>query len=302
MKKTLFEIWLAICQKAGINTTGEAFAKFKEAIGNIEVDEAIATAIGTLMTEEAAKNSPSIKAHFTAQALNGVDTAFEIALTEAGFTAEEIKGMKDTEANTFKRPAQVISKLKEKLGKDTGTGDEKSRKKLDDLTNMVNTLQAEKATIVETHKAELASHISQMEGQQVDFALKGMFGGLAKNPHISPELFDDYASVALSKKLATLGAKIVMKSGQLAVVKADDPTLDFHHDNVKLTPQAIIDLVATESKLVAVSDGNHVTRTGTLGGDGDKGTTPNPAAKPGVNAIRQALDESRESFQFGAEE
>ena len=146
----LTEVLKSIASQSGVSETELQSIMENSALASIEIDDAISTRLTVpRLTMESAKANPDLKKHFTAQALNGVDSEMQRLMNDMGVSAEvqtEINGL-DT---TFKRVPALMKKIQELESKKQGAGSEDVAK----MNQKISDLNAELAKTNETFANE----------------------------------------------------------------------------------------------------------------------------------------------------
>jgi hypothetical protein len=235
----------------------------------IDIPDEVANAMDSeLMSLDGAKNNAQVKSHFTALALNGIDTELANTVNELGLDGEIFK----SEKTTYSKMVALRNKVKELVEK---KGDATGKEKVE-LQKQINELNEKLGKTMDAHKAEL-ENLKQQHGEQMMDHL--MFSSLKGRNYANKEMPADVqvelAKLLLSKTLEKRGAKPVNENGVLKLKQASDTALDFFDENHK--PVAYEDFVAktlSENKLLAVSDsakGNNQSKP-PFGGEPFKGT------------------------------
>jgi hypothetical protein len=225
----------------------------------IDIPDELANAmVSELMSLSGAKNNSSIKSHFIAEALNGVDTELVNTVNELGIDAEIFKDKK----NTYDKIRILREKIKELQEQ---KGDAKGKEKAE-LQKQINDLNDKLGKTIESHKAEIGKLTQQYDDKMMEHL---MFSSLQDKDYANRDMPKDVqvklAKLLLTETLAKRGAKPVNDNGVLKLKRADDTGLEFFDENHK--PVAYEDFVAktlTDNKLLAVSDptkGNNPLRT-----------------------------------------
>jgi hypothetical protein len=229
-----------------------------------------------LMSLDGAKNNASIKSHFTALALNGVDKELGNTVSELGIEDDIFKSEKDTYGKVRTLSAK-IKELVEKKG-DSG-GKEKA-----DLVRQINELNAKMAKIIEEHNAEVGSMKQQHEEHLMDFLVQSSLQGKNyANKDIPAEANTKLAKTLLTEALTQRGAKLVKENNVLKLKQASDATLDLYDENHKpVAYDDFVNKVLADYKLLAVSDPKKVITPAALPGQGG-------AANPNTAGIDAAI-------------
>lgn len=292
----------SLAVKAGIPADHKALIDIlsKAELANAEISEEIGGALESgLISMDAAKNNPTLKAHYFAQALNGVDAETTRIMDEYGFD-EDAKAELLAEKSSMKRVnalAQKIKALEERKAAAT-------KKDQPDLQEKINALQKEKADAVKAMEQKIAELQATHENDITSMAKRNILA--AKNyaaSHLPADVNITTADILINRELETAGAKIVRKNGVLALVNATDPNMDYYDkSNNRPTVEQFIDGVLAQNKLLAVSNAQ---AAGNGQGAMPNGQQFNPAgnaadAPQGDNRNDALFDGLLKDFQTGS--
>lgn len=274
---------------------GEAFTVFAKAAGLDLTDAKYADILATqgdmkedILTLDLARNNPDLKAHFHAQAFNGIDATIDELAKANGLSDDQIAELKAEKAtgkrlNLFNKLVNetYAAKIKD-AGKDKSST---AQAEIDRLT-------AEAKAIKESYEAKLAEKEKSLNDTLFNFEYDGVLG----KHQLAVELSKDILRPQTLAWIADKGAKVVRgEDGKLKLVNANDPTLDFTLNNEKPSVDGLVSALLAEKKLLKVTEpaGN--------GGADNKGT---PAkVTPGSDANTSIADKSalfKEAFEKGA--
>lgn len=262
--KNLADLLNVLAKTAGISEDNEEFKaliQIKE-LATTNVPEDLAKSFtdsleGGLLSIDAAKNNKEIKDHFTALALNGVDTEIEKVIADMDLDEETKTLLKNTDS-TYKKVSLIPTRLKakyealiEEAKKDNGGED---TEKLTAANTTISELNKELSTIKENtvgkelHDTAIANHAAQL----MDLNIKTLLGGkkltstLPRNVAIAAakNVFDE----ALKEKGISLDASDGLK------LKSADGSQDYYDkNNQPVTVDAFIDTLLADNKLLDVS-------------------------------------------------
>ncbi len=253
--KTLFE---NLAKKAGVDITDEGFAKTLELIKDFEVSEEIATKLeSNLYDIEGAKQNYTLKQHFTATSLNGVDAQLKEALSELiedDSTISEILGIKTTNAR-IKASLFKIRELESAKAKAEGKGDDgKAKKAQEEIDRLLADWKTKEATYLSQIEQEKSSKFSEIEKLQHKFFLQGLDYDKSKTMEENLLLADFH----INNELLAKGVKRIYntETDRFELKRADDITLDYLDErNNKTSYEDFSKGVLLNRKLLAVSDG-----------------------------------------------
>jgi hypothetical protein len=269
----------SLAVKAGIPADHKALIDIlsKAELSNTEISDEIGNAIeGAVMSLEAAKNNPVLKAHYFAQALNGIDAETLRAMDEFGLD-EDSKSELLAEKSSMKRVSGLISKIKTLEAKKSDA----ARKDQPDIQAKINELQKEKADAIHAMEAKLTAMQSTHANELTAMSVRNI---LAAKKYAASHLPDDVnlttADVVTQRALAAQGAQIVRENGVLKLVNASDPSMDFYDkSNNRPSVEQFIDAALAENKLLAVSNAPNAPVS--TNGNNYNGQQFNPPAQPG---------------------
>lgn len=206
-----------------------------------------------LMTLDVAKENPILKQHFRPVYLNPIDEAIsKTYLSEYGIDGEFATAI-NGEKSTYEKIGLMLKAVKtlEEKKSAAATGDKKSYiEKIDALNGQIieekNKLQRETARLT-----------SENAAKELNWNIKGVAGKYNYSDSIPGDRSDviDYAVNILNKQLLADGAKpIIDQQGQLRLVSASDPALDFTRENQKVNFSDYFDKLVADKKLIKTSE------------------------------------------------
>lgn len=237
-------------KKVGFDLTND---KLKDILAaEIDVPDELAEAMQKgLMTEDAAKNNPKIKAALRAEVYNGIDSDIEALLDELG--------VDETVGKSVKEQKKTVDKLKslathykaeaEKAGKKGNTADaEALRKQVDDLNKQIKTIQGDSQKTIDQLKAD-------NENNFTDFEVQALLGTkqYALPDQMKPTEKVKTAHAIMKDELAAKGLKLVRENGQLLLRKADG-TEYYDDKNNKVDLTNFLDGALAQRGLLKQSD------------------------------------------------
>jgi hypothetical protein len=258
-----------------------------DSIKNIDLPDELANAMNAeLMSLEGAKNNASIKSHFKAEALNGVDAELKNLVKELGWE----DGIFDAEKDTYAKVRALPTKVKDLLEKKSNDGGNKA-----ELQKQIVELNHKMAQSMETHKAELDKINQQHASQFMDWQVSNLLKGFQyANKDVPSDVNVKFAKTLLDEAFTQRGVKLVNDNGVLKLKQSSDPSLEYFDENHK--PVAFPDFASkllAESKLLAVTDpkkGNTVTPPLTVpSGGGGGGSAPQQNSAKFEAALRESF-------------
>jgi len=265
----LGKLFAELLQNAGYDIEAE-----NEALGAVLAidtdipDDAATVLKSNLLTLESAKHNPDIKKHFTAQALNTVDTTLSDFANEYGEIPQEKLDAINAEKSSYKKTAMMLNALKEversKAAGGNGAGEE-TQKQLKARKEKIEQLTQELTRMKESHEQALNAERQKAASRILDFAQNTELGmrdfankdlDKSTNVLIARQIVDSY--------LNEIGAMPVPdENGSIKLVQASDPDMDFMLENKNPSYGSLADKILSEKKILSVSDpapagnGNH---------------------------------------------
>ncbi len=252
-----------LAKKAGVDINDDSFKAISEKLKDTEVSEDIAVKIeSNLYDVESAKQNYTLKQHFTALALNGVDSELLATIDELLDGNEDAKNELISIRSTPKRAAALAKKIKElesvKTKADSKGDDEKAKKAQEQIDKIVADFKVKESTYL--------SQIEAKEKEKLDtisnFKEELFFSGLKFATDFDLETNQLIAKQKIEKALLEKGAKKVYNftTGKFELKRADDLSLDYLDErNNKTSFEDLAKGVLTQNKLLAVSDSSRDT-------------------------------------------
>lgn len=252
--KKLFE---NLAKKANVDTTTPEFADFLTKLNDIELPEEVAVKMeSNLYDIESAKNNYTLKQHFTALALNGVDSKVQEAmdeLLEDDSIKAELLGIKST-PQRVSALARKIKELESAKAKADGKGDDgKAKKAQEEIDRLVNEFKAKE----QKFQADLQAKENEKNEAISNFKEELFFSGLKFANDFDLETNQIVARQKINKALMEKGAKKIFnyQTGKFEIKRADDESLDYLDErNNKTSFEDFAKGVLTQHKLLAVTD------------------------------------------------
>lgn len=222
-----------------------------------DVPDDVATSLkSNLLTLESAKNNPDIKKHFTAQALNTIDTGIYEYADEYGKLNDdqitEIKG----EKSSYKKMRMMLDALRNAQQPAAATGvDEETKSKLSSRKEEIEKLQREISEVKAQHEQSLSQVKSEAQNNILNYAIDME---LSSKEYAQSELDKStnilIARQIIDKQLNEMGAKVVNDgNNSLRLVRTDDSDMEFMRENKKITFGSLADSILAEKKLLKAS-------------------------------------------------
>ena len=253
--KTLFD---SLAKKAGVDITDESYLKALEAIKDVEISDEISTKLeSNLYDIESAKQNYTLKQHFTALGLNGVDAQLKEALEELiedESVRNELLGVKSTPARVRTELAK-IKELENAKAKAEGKGDDgKAKKAQEEIDRLVNDFKVKESNYLQEIEKEKKLRSESVENLEHKFFLQGL--DYDKSKSIEENLL--LAEYHINNELTTKGAKRIYNTeiGKFELKRADDTSLDYLDErNNKTSYEDFTKGVLLNKKLLVTNDG-----------------------------------------------
>ena len=253
--KTLLD---SLAKKAGVDITDESYLKALEAIKDVEISDEISTKLeSNLYDIESAKQNYTLKQHFTALGLNGVDAQLKEALEELiedESVRNELLGVKSTPARVRTALAK-IKELENAKAKAEGKGDDgKAKKAQEEIDRLVNDFKVKESNYLQEIEKEKKLRSESVENLEHKFFLQGL--DYDKSKSIEENLL--LAEYHINNELTTKGAKRIYNTeiGKFELKRADDTSLDYLDErNNKTSYEDFTKGVLLNKKLLVTNDG-----------------------------------------------
>lgn len=216
-----------------------------------EVDDVTAKKISdNILTIEAAKMNGTLKSHFKAQTLNGVDAQHKELATEYGLSADEIAELEAIK-DTFERNKKLVAKVKENTAKlNAGTGDKTA------LVEENKRLNKQILDIKTANDAKIAEIQKNTDNQITDYAVTSYLRSLKyANENVGADVNSLTAKNLLQAAFAE--KKALLKRGSdnsLRLFNAEHPDLDYQENNKPVAFADFASKILQEKNMLFVSD------------------------------------------------
>jgi hypothetical protein len=213
-----------------------------------EVGDALAMQITeNLLSLEAARNDPSVKAHFKSTVLDGVDAEINKILPDFGLGDDAYGDAKDT----YSKIRALRTKLKE-VFEDGSTSVGKQKV---EYQKQMAALQKELSDARDAHEKALAAAKGEFSQKSMEWQINNLlhsreYADKERSKDVSVKL----AKIIIGDALAEKGGKFVLDGDALRIKRADDPSMDWYDsDHKSLTCEEFVNKTLAENKLLAVS-------------------------------------------------
>lgn len=290
----------SLAAKAGVSSDHKGLIDIlsNAELAKITVPEDLENSLneGLTLTIESAKNNLELKKHFRASILNGVDAEIKRIADENEFDEDSKLQLNSEDLTTSRKVRLVTAKIKALQEKKA----EANTKDKPELQEKINALLKEKADAVKTFEDEKKAILAQHEEDLTSYGKRNILA--AKKyaaSHLDTDTNISLAELLLSKELQAKGAKIVRRDGQLRLVQAGDPSLDYYNGSTQPTVEQFIDGVLAQNKLLAVSEPTPpVGIPGTPNGQ-PTNSPGNPGAAPKTNHS-EVYDQALADYEKGS--
>lgn len=217
----------------------------------IEIDDTVAGQFdSTLMSLDGAKNNPEVLNHFKPIILKAVDNKYAILAEKYGL-GEDFTN----EKNTYKKADLLEQKIDAKLAEleaQKGKGGNAEKEAL--LAKQLGELQNQLSALTENSKKEVETVKSQYENEITEMHVKNLLASKKFATKDLPiEVNTQMARLLIDKQLKEKGAMLVRKDGELKLVQASLPDMDFYMDNKPVSFSDFTDKILADNKLLEVS-------------------------------------------------
>jgi len=239
-----------LAKSVGIDAKDEALVSFlsKAEIATATIDDSIARKITSgLLSLEAAKQNPDLKSHFTALALNAVDTELNELANEFGFD-ETIKAELATEKSSYKRAVLLARKVKEleaaKVGASQG---DKSK-----LALQIDELNSQIADIKSGHSGEIEKLTTAHKADRINWELNALYSGYDYVMPLSKEANTQVAKSLINAELNAKGLRIENVDNALKLMTSEGT--EYYHENQKVGIKDFMDKTLAANKVLKIDD------------------------------------------------
>ena len=221
-------------------------------IVNIDVPDGFCNSVtsGT-MSLEGAKNNAILKSHFSAQALNLIDSIIANAVSDFNVDFSDF----EAEKSTPKKLKALNAKIKELMEKKPDNTDE-YKKKYDDMRKEYAELNKKMADTLDGHKKEVSAVREESNMHVLNFLKSNHLKGLQyADKERSLDVNMDLAQLLIDRAMVQKSAKVVNDNGALKLVQTNDTEmafLDESHKPVKY--EDFVKKVLADNKVLSVSD------------------------------------------------
>lgn len=226
-----------------------ADTQFKDIVGiTTSIPADVLPKFESVMTEEQAKQNPTIKQHYLKNFIQGANIELDKKLEDMGVSKEDRDEL-------FKNKLYTDRVVKAfDMVKDLGSG--KGGDEIEGFKTQISKLNADLVALRTTHETEKNEIASKYESQIMEGEITRAFSSKNWSSAYSEDIRNDLAKIAIQKKKAAEGFEIVRdsNSGELKLVNKDNPEMDyFDKSNKKITFNQLVDTIMSESKFSAVA-------------------------------------------------
>jgi hypothetical protein len=253
MAKKLSDFIKSLIVKAGGNVDDEKIKTALAAVdANTELGDEIATAIdnGLISLDSAKNNHPDIKKHYTALALNGLDSELKRLMEEEKF-GDDIIAELEAEKSSTKRAALIAKKIKELESAKAGQGKEATRALNEQIADLNKQLRTEKDSV----NGIKTEYEGKLRAKDMSYAKRDLMAGY-KTIHdgLDAETRNIIINAIIDKNMKSKGLQWELDSNGNFVIQTKEGSNAFTEDNRQMTPKIFLDKVMADEKLLVVSD------------------------------------------------
>ena len=293
MSQTVGELINKLAIQGGINAEDEGLKALlsNAALSNTEVPDNILTGInGSLLTVDSAKNNPTLKSHFFAQALNGVDTELSNLYSEFGLGEDVI-----TELNAEKSSTKRTGLLARKIQMLEAAKSGQSKEGKDELQKTIDSLNEQIKMDAENHQQALTNLTNEHRSGIQDMLINTSLSGYDYSLPVDKEISIQTARQILNSELASKGGKVVLNDNNQLMLRTADGSQDFYIGNDKFDFKGFVDQTLANHKLLkATNDPAPNPGQAPIPGQGIPNGNPAPMGKP--NPFLEAASKSAGQF------
>ena len=222
-----------------------------EELNLIEIDDTVANQFdSSLMSFEGAKNNPEVLNHFKPIILKAVDNKFAIMAEKFGLGDDFVN-----EKNTYKKADLLESKIESKwaeLEAQKGKGGNAEKEQL--LIKQLGELQSQLTALTDNSKKEIETVKGNYENEITEMYVKNLLTGKKFATKDLPiDVNTAIARQLIDANLKQAGAKLIRKDGELKLVQAAMPEMDFYQNNKAVSFSEFADKILADNKLLEVS-------------------------------------------------
>lgn len=252
--KTVVDLIKEMAVKAGVDiNTDEVKSILDNAALKVEIPDTLFTSIDTsLLSLDAAKNNhKEIKGVYMSQILDGLDkeiTRFKDELSIPDEAFEEIKN----ERTTFKKIGLLVNKIKDLESKKAGSsnkGDKDAyQKQIDELTKALT----DKEEYVKKTEEGFKNQLSDFKKTQSLKSLISNYKTILDD--VDPEVKNTSIITLINKHLQDNNVELVLDEKDNLVLQNADKTTYLGANHQKITPQAFVDTLLAQNKILKTTE------------------------------------------------
>lgn len=242
--------------KSGGNADDEKIKTALAAIdANMELGDDLVGTIdrGLISIDNAKNNHPDIKKHYTALALNGLDTELDRLMDDEKFGDDIVTELKAEKSST-KRAALIAKKIKELEAAKAGQGKEATKALNETIADLNKQLRAEKDSI----NGIKTEYEGKLRAKDMHYAKRDlMIGYKTIHDGLDPETRNIIINAIIDKNMKSKGLQWELDGNGNFVIQTKEGSNAFTDDNRQLTPKIFLDKVMADEKLLVVSESNN---------------------------------------------
>lgn len=248
-----------IGEKIGLSADQIAKLSGNPALLTIDIDDDVAIEVTNkeVFTADSAASNGKIRSKLKAEFFDGVDQQARTLAIKHGLSEDEVK-----ELDKLLKTEEKLDKVMEKIVAKEKLASQSSGKVKSDLEKEIEKLNGQVKSVKDEYELKINSLESQRKDDRVNWEIGSKFNGL---DYAIPDGFSksDFALASraiMENKLKEKGVKFKLTDTGLEPYNAKDDTR-YYDNNVAISADDLIKKLATESKLVKVSNGKEGTQT-----------------------------------------
>lgn len=240
----------AIFTKSGVEVDNPALKDLVTKVATIEVsDELIGKFNENFLSVEAAKHNPKLKAHYYAQAYNGLDTELETVANELEVPKDVFDEIvRATDKASTKRASALVRKIKELEAQKAAAPKGETK----ELQNQINEFKKQLADKDKEKEQFAKQKEAEFNEKITSYVIASKLSGFKYSSDLAKE--DEYLlpKTKLFKELKEKKLKVSLDKDDLKL-ETEDGT-DYYEGSNKINFNSFAEKVLAQHKLLAVSD------------------------------------------------
>lgn len=253
MATTSGEFIAKLASMAGISQSDPALVEILSSseFSNSKIPDEISQRISSaLFTMDAARNNETLRKHFHAEILNGLDNNIQSVIERYQLDPEITESI-NAEKKTTEKYNRLIEKMQDlqnrKSAAVTKTAKNEVENEIQNLNNQIKDLQSK----LQNAPIERDQYWSEKLRAKAVQSLLGSYQ-YANEKDIPKDVLIETASVLLNKKLNESRIRLEYNTDQDNISLKTESGLDFYKDNTPVSFKSFVDGVLSESKLLTI--------------------------------------------------